>query len=625
MLIPAAAASDDVAQTSGGAFSDDDGSVHEIALDALAARGYLDGTECGDGKICPSQPLKRWEMAVWLGRVLSDGEPDAVTASRFADASVDKWWAPHIERFADLGVTAGCKTDPLRYCPDRNVTRAQMATFFKRAFDLSDASPSGFADVAGGSHAANIDALAAAGVTAGCRTDPLRYCPNKSVTRAQMATFLARALGLVPAPSSTTLTAEEVYRRIAPSIPIVQTAYGQGSGILIRDNYVLTNHHVVWPNNVDDTATIVFSDGTEYVNVPIVATNPWADLAVLGPLETTKRPLALADGEQLPPGSELYLVGYPAEYEDAPKPTITRGILSRVRHWDGYNLTLLQTDAAIAGGQSGGALVDSRGQVVGVSTWIWKEGIGFGVATSASDDAAIIELMLTDPAYNYSFYEKIDLETGQANVWDIELAGAWANATFVVSERTDSVELALQGSRDAYVWLASAWEVLVGYDEEGRLVSSGSAEIDEFGVYLVEVGDLGPQPVPLTLHSSAALLSFYDEDGAVLIPEGETGGVLAGTFDYFGDIDWYEISLSRGDTVVIWTDSVLTDTALHLYDWQSNLVADDDDSGPLGHLGFEFNAQIEYKAPSTGVYYVQVFEVDAVPGGSYIVNATIRG
>ena len=49
----------------------------------------------------------------------------------------------------------------------------------------------------GDTHEANIDALAAAGVTKGCKTDPLRYCPDQAVTRAQMATFLVRALDLV--------------------------------------------------------------------------------------------------------------------------------------------------------------------------------------------------------------------------------------------------------------------------------------------------------------------------------------------------------------------------------------------------------------------------------------------
>ena len=68
----------------------------------------------------------------------------------------------------------GCATEPARFCPDRDVTRAQVATFLKRAFDLEPAPSAGFADVSGGSHAANIDAVAAAGITVGCASDPLR-------------------------------------------------------------------------------------------------------------------------------------------------------------------------------------------------------------------------------------------------------------------------------------------------------------------------------------------------------------------------------------------------------------------------------------------------------------------
>lgn len=70
-----------------------------------------------------------------------------------------------------------------------------MATFLVRAFDLESASSAGFTDTGDSVHSANIDALAAASVTAGCQVDPLRYCPEQPVTRGQMATFLRRAIG----------------------------------------------------------------------------------------------------------------------------------------------------------------------------------------------------------------------------------------------------------------------------------------------------------------------------------------------------------------------------------------------------------------------------------------------
>ena len=175
-------------------YSDVTGGVHKPAIDALGGTGLFDGTLCDDGRFCPRDPMKRSTMAVWLIRALTDEDPPPVEDSRFADVPADRWWAGHAELLAQLGITAGCDTAPLRYCPERPVTRAEMATFLARAFNLQPAQPAGFADVDEGStHAAGINAIAAVGITAGCSTAPLLYCPEQPVTRAEMATFLARA------------------------------------------------------------------------------------------------------------------------------------------------------------------------------------------------------------------------------------------------------------------------------------------------------------------------------------------------------------------------------------------------------------------------------------------------
>ena len=202
-LAPVAAAQD-VQEDAGGTpdrFTDVTGGVHKPAIDALAERGLFDGTECAEDMFCPGDEMKRWTMAVWLVRVIDEAEPPAATESSFADVDFESWYLPHIERLAELEVTTGCLVDPLRFCPDRSVNRAEMATFLERAFNLPAADPAGFADTAGNFHEANIDALAAARITAGCQSDPPRYCPNQPVTRAEMATFLARALGLVEKPA----------------------------------------------------------------------------------------------------------------------------------------------------------------------------------------------------------------------------------------------------------------------------------------------------------------------------------------------------------------------------------------------------------------------------------------
>lgn len=171
-------------------------------MEALAADGVLDGTECAPGRFCPDAPLTRRTMAVWLVRVLDGGDPDTGGATRFADVAEDDRWAAHIERLAGLRVTRGCLIWPARFCPEGVVTRAQAAAFLVRAFSLPPGQDAGFEDVAPDSFFRDyIDALAAAGVTRGCAVAPALYCPDLTVTRAEMASFLHRARSRAQAPT----------------------------------------------------------------------------------------------------------------------------------------------------------------------------------------------------------------------------------------------------------------------------------------------------------------------------------------------------------------------------------------------------------------------------------------
>ena len=182
---------------------EDDAGVHSEAVMKLARLGVFDGTECGEGLFCPSEPVLRWTMAVWTVRVLDSIEPRdgvpgdgqlRVTQSRFVDVEDGVWWLPYVERMADLGITRGCAVNPARYCPDEPVTRAQMASFLKRAFGLvASGSALFFVDVGQSVHTDAIQALAEAGITRGCAVNPARFCPDEPVTRAQMARFLQQA------------------------------------------------------------------------------------------------------------------------------------------------------------------------------------------------------------------------------------------------------------------------------------------------------------------------------------------------------------------------------------------------------------------------------------------------
>jgi hypothetical protein len=115
----------------------------------------------------------------------------AASGSGFVDVAGSPF-GPSIEALAAAGITAGCGGG--RFCPDDPVTRGQMAAFLVRALDVPAGSGSGFVDVGGSPFGPSIEALAAAGITAGCGGG--RFCPDDPVTRGQMAAFLVRALDL---------------------------------------------------------------------------------------------------------------------------------------------------------------------------------------------------------------------------------------------------------------------------------------------------------------------------------------------------------------------------------------------------------------------------------------------
>ena len=204
---PAAAVTDDYS-----VLTDTAGSgVHTPAMNVLESLGVLHGTECGPGRLCPTVPMRRWVMAVWLVRALDGGDPartdsgvredsnPAAGAAGFTDVANAEWWSGHVRRLTALGISNGCAARPLRFCPDETVTRARAAVFLTRAFDLEPGpEPAGFTDVPGHRHASSINALAAAGIASGCGAEPAVFCPDAPVTRAEMASMLARALGLVP-------------------------------------------------------------------------------------------------------------------------------------------------------------------------------------------------------------------------------------------------------------------------------------------------------------------------------------------------------------------------------------------------------------------------------------------
>ena len=177
-----------------GRFADDDGSTFEADIEWLAAEGITAGCNPPANTLfCPSNSVTRGQMAAFLVRALDYTDPGT---AEFTD-TVGNTFELDIKKLATAGVTLGCNPPTNdQYCPDRAVTRGQMAAFLVRALGYTDLGTTEFTDTVGNTFELDIKKLAAAGVTAGCNPPANdRYCPDRAVTRGQMAAFLHRALG----------------------------------------------------------------------------------------------------------------------------------------------------------------------------------------------------------------------------------------------------------------------------------------------------------------------------------------------------------------------------------------------------------------------------------------------
>jgi len=183
----------------GGSFSDDNGNVHEAAIEAIANVGITRGCNPPiNDRYCPTMTVTRGQMAAFLVRALELTAVDPEIEFTDDDGNL---FESDIEKLATAGITRGCNPpDNDRYCPNDLVTRGQMAAFLVRAFHYTDPGAGDlFVDDDTSYFEGDIDRLATAGVTRGCNPpDNDRYCPGDPVRRDQMASFLTRALGLTP-------------------------------------------------------------------------------------------------------------------------------------------------------------------------------------------------------------------------------------------------------------------------------------------------------------------------------------------------------------------------------------------------------------------------------------------
>jgi S1-C subfamily serine protease len=190
-----------------------------------------------------------------------------------------------------------------------------------------------------------------------------------------------------------------VLGEVGPSLVFLENEFSTGSGFAIDGGYIATNAHVV---GAFATIDVTPPGGDTIADVPVVAVDFEADLAIVGPLDVALEPVVLADTLEVERGDEVFLLGFPSETDTSPEVTISQGIVSRLRDAEEFNLSFVQTDADIAGGQSGGVLVDDRGQVIGVSGLSLDE--AFALATASEDVSERLDALLADGGPTFTTY-----------------------------------------------------------------------------------------------------------------------------------------------------------------------------------------------------------------------------
>src|SRR5688572_31160698 len=217
-----------------------------------------------------------------------------------------------------------------------------------------------------------------------------RRRPAAGTDELSMATQIQRSTNADSDPASALLDAYSqavirVVERVTPAVAHVRRGRGGGSGLVIApDGYVLTNAHVV--DGAADVEVTFAEEGATY-RAPVVGTDAATDLALVRVLGPSLPAAELGDSDALRVGQLVIAIGDPLGLQS----TVTTGVVSALgrslRAKDGRIIeNVIQTDAALNPGNSGGPLVDTHGKVVGVNTAIsaMAQGIAFAIPAATA-------------------------------------------------------------------------------------------------------------------------------------------------------------------------------------------------------------------------------------------------
>lgn len=419
----------------------------------------------------------------------------------------------------------------------------------------------------------------------------------------------------------------DVYRSISNSIVYLEGEGSSGSGIVIDGGWILTNAHVV---QRFEEINVGRADGVPLGAYPVYGTDWVFDIALVGPVDDPLLvPFDRVPSADLSIGDVVMLLGFPDEDTVDPTPTLTAGIMTRRRQPAVGEFPFLQVDATIAPGQSGGALVDAAGNLIGISGIEVGQG-EFGLALESDAMWPRVDRLLdlggTDAIPTGEFLFSLEGEVGPRRT-----------LSFIVEvDESGAIALSAESESDVYIDVQTLGGITASQVEpapdpfnSGVLSTGTDFFIDEVitgvemlnstidpGTYQVVIGSFAERATPVQITSENPLRAIPDlEEGAAL----PLGQIVEGQIDWAQDSDRWTLDLAAGDTLDLVVDGIPDVVVVIRLDGVPLATADDDALGLFG-----YGAELTFVAPETATYEVEIGSFDVTPWG-YLVEANLAG
>ncbi len=331
----------------------------------------------------------------------------------------------------------------------------------------------------------------------------------------------------------------------------------------------------------------MFDDGVQHEDVPVLSYDYLADLAFLGPINTSASPLKIANAEDEKEGGTVFVIGYP---ENTLRLSIAKGVFEHIYNWEDADVAEVFSTAEGGRGMSGGPIVNGIGEVIGVHLWSYDKGGSGGTSSNVvrSRLEGVIRGEEASPAGSRP------LPTDQGSYYhEFVLRGRADTETFFfrdLSETSISIEFdtAQEVEYGLFAELGFAYFRPAFRSTRNGMVNSCCYS----GIWFVVVRQRFDLEREGVIKSSVPLVRYHDPDDGRRLKIGDT---ITAVFDTAGDIDRYTIDLETGQRIGVRFN--------HTYGVQ--MTIERPDAAPYEVFSVEGrNEEVEFKAPVGARYTI---------------------